>query len=89
MKREWRAHTVRLNCTVRADIKAVIQDVAAKWHRREGGYVSEGRVVAEAVEMLIKREGIPLPVLDPPEVPTRVPRKPPREATRRKKAAVA
>jgi hypothetical protein len=90
MKVPWQAHTVRLNCTIRVDVKALIQEIAAKWHRQEGGYVAEGRVVGEAVALLAKREGIELKPADPPEEPARQPRRPSRSAPRRnKRSAVA
>jgi uncharacterized protein (DUF1778 family) len=61
MKAPNSANTERLNCKIRADIKSALQDLAAKRHRAEGGYVGLTRVIAEASLLLLESEGIVLP----------------------------
>jgi hypothetical protein len=91
MKAEWIADTVRLNCTIRTDIKLAMEKLAAKKHRFEGGYVGLGRVFAEAAILLLEKEGMPLDLSEPPSKPVASARhaKPPKSLVRRRKAVVA
>lgn len=84
MKAPWVANTERLNCKIRADIKAALEELAAKRHRAEGGYVGLTRVINEAALILLEREGIP--VDGPLHMP---PRKPAKSVSRRKVAVRA
>jgi hypothetical protein len=84
MKTPWEANTTRLNCQIRADIKAAMIELAAKRHRAEGGYVGLTRVINEASLLLLEREGIVIPS-EPP--PTDHPRKPAKTARRKRAAA--
>jgi hypothetical protein len=88
MKAPWEANTDRLNCKIRADIKAALLLLAAKRHRAEGGYVGLTRVITEAALLLLEREGIAIP--DPSERPlTSLPLAKPPKSVRRKRTAIA
>jgi uncharacterized protein (DUF1778 family) len=88
MKTPWEANTERLNCKIRADIKAALQGLAAKRHRAEGGYVGLTRVINEASLLLLQREGITL--ADPSEEAPSLPvRKPAKSDARRRRAVLA
>jgi hypothetical protein len=92
MKQEWNANTVRLNCTIRADIKEAMERLALKRNRIEGGYVGLGRVLGEAAMMLLEKEGITLDDPSAPTVPGFRHGKPPKSAKsliKRKRTAVA
>ena len=84
MKALASANTVRLNCKIRADIKAALEEVAARKHREEGGYVGLTRVVNQAGLLLLEQEGI---TIDPEAKPLPQPvRKPAKSDTRRRRA---
>jgi hypothetical protein len=68
MNAPWGANTQRLNCKIRPDIKAALEDLAEKWRRAEGGHVGLTRVIYEAAMMLLRREGIDI-ASEPPERP--------------------
>jgi hypothetical protein len=92
MKTQWEAFTVRLNLQMRTDIKDAMEELRARRHRAEGGYVSLGRVYAEAALLLLESEGISIATDESGKArkPLALPApKPAKSDTRRKRGAIA